>query len=232
MGSPERRPLCWTAARGAGGRRQGLGADGWMLWALGSSPLMGSRGRFWKWLSTMPSGWWTGEEAGRLAGRLSQPVGQVSPGSLFLSGAHPLELWFGFAPGGLWRGLVSPGTPPLPPSVVSSGGGLAGRGASQDLSHSVGHFSLRLPVAGSGTIILVHDLAVGPAPDSLRPQILLPHLHPRPAPELLGHPPWACAGGTPLVLGWPGESVPLEDTWVRVLAHPWDCGKSLPPPGK
>lgn len=119
--------------------------------------------------------------------------------------------------------------PPLPPSVVSSGGGLAGRGASQDLSHSVGHFSLRLPVAGSGTIILVHDLAVGPAPDSLRPQILLPHLHPRPAPELLGHPPWACAGGTPLVLGWPGESVPLEDTWVRVLAHPWDCGKSLPP---
>lgn len=108
-----------------------------MVWALGLSPLMGSRGKCWKWLVTMPSGWWPGEEAGRLAGRLSQPAGQVSLGSLFLSRAHPLGLQFGFGPGGLWERPCLAWSPFLllwcPPVVA-----WAGRGASQDLPHSVG----------------------------------------------------------------------------------------------
>lgn len=161
------------------------------------SRLMGSRRKCWKWLGTMPSGWWTGEEAGRLAGKPSHPAGQVSLGSLFLFGAHLWGCGLALARAASGRRLVSPGLP-RPHSfcgVLQRWSGQEGGWLSAPASRCRAwgicpqHLLLWLHVLGSGIIILAYDLAGGPSLDSLRPQIPTPHPSPRAPGPVLVKPP-------------------------------------------
>ena len=199
----------------------------WCGFALGLSQWTGSRGKRWTWPRRR------GREAGW---RLSQPAGHGSLGSLFFSGTYHLGLWFGLGRGGLWERSCLAHLPLLlrfPLSVVRAGRGLSGPAAQCGVGGpSPHHLSLRLHVAGSGTSILARD-SLGSTLDSLRSQVPLTCLCPMPAPELLGHPPQPCASrtclGAPGGLGTPGiVNIPGENTWVRVSAHSWDFGESLP----
>ena len=127
VGSPERRALCSTAARGGGCRRQGrsrqLHGVGLPWVCLSGQEVEGSVGRG------------QGEEAGRLAGGCPSQLGMGVWGHSFF--LEPTIWGFGLALAGeaSGRGLALPTSPSFCGFLCRLSGQ---EGGSQDLLHSVG----------------------------------------------------------------------------------------------